>query len=165
MAPRLALLRIALLLIAAFGAAPPAGAQNPFETVARVNDSVVTRFEVGQRERLMQVLRVPGTNADAALQALIDDRLKMEAARSAELIPTEDQVQSGLDDRTGGEIRREELELDVARRSKDRDEVRTDLHLAFRSGDRVLSPDALTEARVGPAHVAFYRHQPAAPGT
>lgn len=36
------------------------------------------------------------------------------------------------------------------------DEVRTDLHLAFRSGDRVLSPDALTEARVGPAHVAFY---------
>ncbi|MCA8878481.1 MAG: peptidylprolyl isomerase [Rhodobacteraceae bacterium] len=98
MAPRLALLRIALLLIAAFGAAPPAGAQNPFETVARVNDSVVTRFEVGQRERLMQVLRVPGTNADAALQALIDDRLKMEAARSAELIPTEDQVQSGLDD-------------------------------------------------------------------
>lgn len=76
----------------------PAQAQNPFETVVQVNESVVTRYEVAQRERLQQVLRVPGVNADTALQSLIDDRLKMAAAREADALPTDEEVQQGVED-------------------------------------------------------------------
>ncbi len=76
----------------------PAQAQNPFETVVQVNESVVTRYEVAQRERLQQVLRVPGANADTALQSLIDDRLKMAAAREGDALPTDEEVQQGVED-------------------------------------------------------------------
>lgn len=89
--------RTALIVLAALWLAP-AAAQNPFETVAVVNDGVVTRYEVIQRDWLQQVLRIPGANADTALQSLIDDRLKVAAAREANALPTDEEVQTGVED-------------------------------------------------------------------
>ncbi len=90
--------RLALMLAVLVAPGSPALAQNPFETVAMVNESVVTRYEVAQRERLQQVLRVPGANAETALQSLIDDRLKLAAAREADAMPTDEAVQQGVED-------------------------------------------------------------------
>ena len=90
--------RLALMLAFLAASLVPAAAQNPFETVATVNEGVVTRYEVAQRERLQQVLRVPGANAETALQSLIDDRLKLAAAREADAMPTDEAVQQGVED-------------------------------------------------------------------
>lgn len=77
---------------------PGAAQQGPFDTVARVDDSVVTRFEVAQRVRLFGVLRRPDATPDAALDSLIEDRLKQQAARAAGIVPTEDDIRFGIDE-------------------------------------------------------------------
>ncbi len=55
---------------------------NPFQPVARVNDAVITSFEVEQRVRFLQVLNAPGATPDQALEALIEDRLRIQEANS-----------------------------------------------------------------------------------
>ncbi|MEN8833435.1 MAG: peptidylprolyl isomerase [Pacificibacter sp.] len=72
-----------------------AQAQNLFAPVAQVNDSVVTAFELQQRMQMMTLLG-GGASQDAALDALIDDRLKSEIARRANIVPSEDAIAAGI---------------------------------------------------------------------
>lgn len=72
-----------------------AQAQNLFAPVAHVNDSVVTAFELQQRMQMMTLLG-GGASQDAALDALIDDRLKSEIARRANIVPSEDAIAAGI---------------------------------------------------------------------
>lgn len=67
----------------------PVSAQNLFAPVAKVNESVVTEFEVQQRRRFLEVLNAPGATRDGALTSLIDERLRNEAVAEAgiELTP------------------------------------------------------------------------------
>ena len=69
--------------------AAPVSAQNLFAPVAKVNESVVTEFEVQQRQRFLEVLNAPGATRDGALTSLIDERLRNEAVAEAgiELTP------------------------------------------------------------------------------
>lgn len=90
-----AILCLGLSLLAT---AAPAQQENPFRTVARVNDTVVTRFEVAQRGRLLQLLRTPGLTERSVLDQLIDARLQLEAARSAGIVPTQEDVDFGIED-------------------------------------------------------------------
>jgi len=73
-------------------------AQNLFAPVARVNDAVVTEFEVQQRQRFMQVLNAPGTDRESIIETLIDDRLRSMAVADAgiELLP--EGLQEGLEE-------------------------------------------------------------------
>lgn len=75
-----------------------AAAQNLFAPVARVNDSIVTEFEVQQRQRFLQLLNAPGANRKAVIDALIDDRLRSALVTSlgGELTPEE--TTSGFSD-------------------------------------------------------------------
>jgi peptidyl-prolyl cis-trans isomerase SurA len=77
---------------------PAAAQQGPFDIVARVDESVITRFEVTQRARFFGVLRRPDATADGALQSLIEDRLKIQAARDAGIVPTTDDIRFGIDE-------------------------------------------------------------------
>ncbi len=72
-----------------------AQAQNLFAPVAQVNDSVVTAFELQQRMQMMTLLG-GGASQDAALDALIDDRLKSEIARRANIVPSEEAIAAGI---------------------------------------------------------------------
>ncbi|MEP6265711.1 MAG: peptidylprolyl isomerase, partial [Paracoccaceae bacterium] len=76
-------------------------AQNAFASVARVNESVITEFEVDQRIRFLQVLNAPGATPDGALDALIDDRLRIQEASSLGLELSEEGLQAGLSDFAG----------------------------------------------------------------
>lgn len=69
--------------------AAPVSAQNLFAPVAKVNESVVTAFEVQQRQRFLEVLNAPGATREGALTSLIDERLRNEAVAEAgiELTP------------------------------------------------------------------------------
>ncbi len=61
----------------------PAVAQNPYSAAYAVNDSIITHYDVNQRVRLLRMLGFQGGDVrETAVQQLIDDRLKMEAARN-----------------------------------------------------------------------------------
>lgn len=105
------------LLLAAFltAFAGPAGAQNPFRPMARVNEQVITAYEFEQRKLLLQALRVVGDLDKLAMDALIDDRLKMAAAKRAGIEVTPEDVSAGLDEMAGRSgISGEELKASLA---------------------------------------------------
>lgn len=78
-----------------------AAAQNLFEPVIMVNDQAITRFELQQRARLMQLLRAPGDPAKVAREQLIEDRLKLEAARVNGVVLSDEAVTTGLEEFAG----------------------------------------------------------------
>ncbi|MEL7462476.1 MAG: peptidylprolyl isomerase [Pseudomonadota bacterium] len=82
-AARAALFAAATLFGAAlFGGAGPATAQTAFAPVVVVNDDVITYYDVEQRARLLEIAgQAPGPQLNrAALEALIDDQLRLQAA-------------------------------------------------------------------------------------
>ena len=74
----------------------PAPAQGLFDPVVSVNDQVVTRYEVEQRAALLRVFRTPGDLTALARQQLIEDRLKLAAARSNGIEVTEQGILDGM---------------------------------------------------------------------
>ncbi|MEM8553852.1 MAG: peptidylprolyl isomerase [Pseudomonadota bacterium] len=69
---------------------------NPFEAVVRVNDRVITAFEIDQRQRFLEVLRAPDTSREAVIDILIEDQLKLEAAERFGVQSTEGSMQVGM---------------------------------------------------------------------
>lgn len=69
---------------------------SPFETVLRVNDSVITRYELEQRKLFLKLLRVPGDPEAEALQGLTQDRLAVAEAKKFDLRLTEEQIAEGM---------------------------------------------------------------------
>ncbi|KIN72811.1 peptidylprolyl isomerase [Sulfitobacter guttiformis] len=93
--PALAALGLAAVL------AGPVAAQNLFAPVATVNNSVVTEFEVQQRVRFLQILNARGATRSAAIESLIDERLRDEAIKSAGLEITDEGVDDSLEEFAG----------------------------------------------------------------
>lgn len=87
-----------LIFSLAFGltSAMPVLAQSAFSPVLKVNDSVVTGYELEQRIRFLTLLRFPGDIAAEAEKGLIEDRLRLATARSVGLRLTDDQVKAGM---------------------------------------------------------------------
>lgn len=78
----------------------PVQAQD-FSAVVYVNNSVVTRYEVQQRMRFMAVLNSAETSAEAAEKALIEDRLRLEAARQIGVEVSDSGLEEGLSEFAG----------------------------------------------------------------
>ncbi len=89
---------LAIAAALAISQVPAASAQNPFEPVLYVNDKAITRYEVDQRMRFMQILGATDTDAKAAEDALLKDRLRMFAAEQMGIEVTEEGLQSGLEE-------------------------------------------------------------------
>ncbi|SDK65235.1 peptidylprolyl isomerase [Paracoccus chinensis] len=85
---------MAVLLAAT--ALPALTQAGPLSPVAYVNNSAVTQYELDQRVRFLEILRAPDANREAALQALIDDRLKLQAARQMGIAVTDQGLEQGL---------------------------------------------------------------------
>lgn len=91
------ILHATTMAVALGTAALPALAQTgPLSPVVYVNNSAVTQYELDQRIRFMQILRAPGADREGALQALIDDRLKMDAAKQLGIAVTDEGLEAGL---------------------------------------------------------------------
>lgn len=87
-----------------------AEAQNLFAPVVRVNDSVVTAYELDQRARMLTVLRAPGNPQELAREQLIDDRLRIQAAEAAGIVPSPEEVLDGMTEFAGrANLSREEF--------------------------------------------------------
>ncbi|MGR3504171.1 peptidylprolyl isomerase [Pseudaestuariivita sp.] len=97
----------ALLVLLLAGAAL---AQNAFSTAIQVNDSAITFYDLQQRERFVTLLRAPGNPADVARQQLIDDRLRLQAARNAGVRPSNQDILDGMSEFAGrANLTREEF--------------------------------------------------------
>lgn len=79
----------------------PAVAQGLFSPVLTVNDLSITQYELEQRERLLSVLRTPGDPVEEARTGLIEDRLRLAAARRAGLELTEEGLATGIEEFAG----------------------------------------------------------------
>ncbi|MEM6890739.1 MAG: peptidylprolyl isomerase [Pseudomonadota bacterium] len=78
--------------------AVPVSAQNIFSPAATVNASVITEFEVAQRQRFLTLLNAPGSGRDAVLDELIDEKLRDQAIRDAGFEATEEEIQAGMEE-------------------------------------------------------------------
>ncbi len=88
--------RMGLALAAALVLAGPLAAQGLFSPAIIVNDQVITRYELEQRERFLIILNAPGNPAEQAREQLIEDRLKLTEVRRAGLLPTEEELAAGV---------------------------------------------------------------------
>lgn len=78
-------------------AAPMAFAQQGlFAPAIIVNDKIITGYEIDQRAKMLALLNAPGDPQKEAVEQLIDDRLRIEAAEFAGLSPQDQDVQNGM---------------------------------------------------------------------
>ena len=89
------------LALFAVASATPVAAQSPFSPVARVNDRIVTGYELEQRILLNRLLRAPGNIEELSLEQLIDDRLRLDAAQAGGITIADEQVEVGMEEFAG----------------------------------------------------------------
>lgn len=77
---------------------PFTAAAQSFSPAIVVNGEAITEYEVDQRFLLLLALRIPGANVQMAEEALIEDALKMQAARSAGVEITQDALERGFEE-------------------------------------------------------------------
>ncbi len=89
---------LALTLIAALTcAALPALAQgNLFAPVVKVNDRVITQYEINQRILFYEILRAPGDLEEFAYDKLIEERLQLDAAKLIGIEVSDEQLEAGI---------------------------------------------------------------------
>lgn len=78
-----------------------AQAGSPFEAVLRINDSVITRYELEQRKLFLKLLRVPGDPEAEAMKGLTQDRLAVAEAKRFNLRLTPEQTAAGMEEFAG----------------------------------------------------------------
>jgi len=87
---------VSLVLASALLFAHPSGAQNPFAPVVSVNEDVITGWELDQRQKLLAIISPVRASRAAAREELINDRLRMQAARTAGISLTPQDIDDGV---------------------------------------------------------------------
>ncbi len=90
--------RLIILACTLLVAAPLWAQENLFAPVAKVNDRVITRYEVNQRIAFFELLNAPGNGEELAMDRLIEERLQLEAAAANGVEVTPDQVVAGMEE-------------------------------------------------------------------
>ncbi|MDB9856769.1 peptidylprolyl isomerase [Amylibacter sp.] len=78
-----------------------AQSQNPYAVAIRVNDRIITNFEIAQRVLLLQLFGTTGNLKKIAQEQLIEDRLRLQAAAQAGLSATDEEIEAGVDEFAG----------------------------------------------------------------
>ncbi len=88
---------LAVAAILAWSVPAPVLAQGGlFAARAFVNDRAITEYEVQQRQRFLTLLNAPPEMVSGALEALIDDRLRADAAKAMGMEASAEQVTAGM---------------------------------------------------------------------
>lgn len=104
---------LTLTLAAALAWPAISAAQSQFRTVVTVDNAAITAFEINQRLLFLRAIRTPGVDRDFVREQLIEDRLKLAAARRAGLDLTDEGLERSMTDFAG----RANLTLDEFLRS------------------------------------------------
>lgn len=101
-----------------------AQSQNPYAVAIRVNDRVVTNFEIAQRVLLLQLFGTTGNLKKIAQDQLIEDRLRLQAAAQAGLSATDEEIEAGIEEFAGrANLTGEQLYQYVAQRGAARESM------------------------------------------
>lgn len=93
-----------------------APAQGLFAPAITVDEMVITQYEIDQRAQMLTLLNAPGNPAKVAREQLIDDRLRLLAAREAGIEPSEQDILDGMEEFAGrAELSREDFIAALAR--------------------------------------------------
>lgn len=85
-----------ILTLAVLSLGQTAEAQNPYAPALTVNESVITRYDIDQRSVLLEALGATGDVRADAIEQLIDDRLKLQAAEDLEIDLPEGAIEAGI---------------------------------------------------------------------
>ena len=83
------------------GLVPPAVAQGQFSPAIKVNEEVITRYELDQRARMLRLFRAPGDPREEAETQLVEDRLRLQAAKQLGITPSEEEIVDGMNEFAG----------------------------------------------------------------
>lgn len=83
------------------GGQPVLAQSNPFRPVVYVNDLVVTEFDIQQRQRFLQLLGSEDNDRAAAEKAVIEDRLRMDAAKKLDIRPRDEDIEAAITEFAG----------------------------------------------------------------
>jgi peptidyl-prolyl cis-trans isomerase SurA len=97
------LIALGLAAVAAAGASTGAAvAQTPFRPVAVVNDSAITGFDLAQRALILSALGYPSDAQEqirtAALDQLVEDKLKLQAGKRVGITPSPEIIETGIEE-------------------------------------------------------------------
>ncbi|MDJ0822137.1 MAG: peptidylprolyl isomerase [Paracoccaceae bacterium] len=107
------------LVVAGLWSLPQSGQaqQGLFSPAIKVNDLVITGYELQQRALMLQALNAPGDTARLAREQLIDDRLRLQAMNDAGIRPSPEEVLDGMAEfASRAELSREEFAQALAQR-------------------------------------------------
>ena len=95
------LLRLCLTLTLAITAVAPGAIAQGFGPAIKVNDQVVTKYELDQRIRMLRLFRTQGDVNQLAEDQLIEDRLRLQAARDLGIAASDEELQAGMEEFAG----------------------------------------------------------------
>lgn len=79
----------------------PVPAQGLFSPAIKVDEMVITNYEINQRMAFLEVLRAPGNPRDLAREQLIEDRLKLREAEALGITVSHEQIAAGMEEFAG----------------------------------------------------------------
>jgi peptidyl-prolyl cis-trans isomerase SurA len=85
-------------LLISLSIAVSAQAAGIYDPVIQVNDKVVTKFEIDQRVKMLRAFETPGDIRQQAMDQLIDDRLRNQAAKQFGISISGEDVFSGMEE-------------------------------------------------------------------
>ena len=89
---------VSLVFLAVMSLSQPLLAQGMFDPVIVVDDQIITKYELGQRQAMLNALGVQGNLAERAREDLIADRLKVAAAAKLGIVASQEQLDQALND-------------------------------------------------------------------
>ena len=92
------MIRILAILTCLLSFGGTAQAQSTLDVVAKVNERVITAFELEQRIRFFTLLRAGSDARKEALDRLIEERLQLELGERFRITPSEPEVLAGMEE-------------------------------------------------------------------
>ncbi len=92
------LLILPLVAALAISGTVQARSANPYAVAVQINDRVITNYEIKQRKLLLKAFGSSGDLEKMALEQLIDDRLRLQAAAELGITVDDDALAAGIDE-------------------------------------------------------------------
>ncbi|WP_170572100.1 peptidylprolyl isomerase [Ruegeria atlantica] len=104
---------------------PQADAQSLFSPAIKVNQDIITWYELNQRQQFLTALGAPGASENEVRDALIDERLRRQVMREAGIEAGSEDIQVGIDELAArGQLSAEQFLQLLADQGVDRETVR-----------------------------------------
>ncbi|MDA9301733.1 SurA N-terminal domain-containing protein [Amylibacter sp.] len=99
--------------------------KNIFEVAVEVNDQIITNYEISQRILMLQTFGAKNISKNDVINSLIDERLFSYSGNELEVLPSESDVEIGLDNfAKRGNLNKPELLKYLASKNIDEDTLR-----------------------------------------